>query len=52
MPEPSSPELEAELQRLREMAEQLRAALAVIKERIDASSAAESAESPVLPPPE
>ena len=38
MSEPVSPEVEAELQRLRDMAEQLRAALAVLKKQIDASS--------------
>ena len=38
MPDPASPEVEAELQRLRDMAEQLRAALAVLKEQIDAAS--------------
>ena len=38
MSEPASPEVEAELQRLRDMAEQLRAALAVLKQQIDAAS--------------
>jgi hypothetical protein len=38
MPEPASPELEAEFQRLRDMAEQLKAALAVLKKQIDAAS--------------
>jgi hypothetical protein len=37
MAEPS-PEVEAELQRLRDMAEELKAALTVLKQQIDASS--------------
>ena len=35
---PNSPEVEAEMERLREMAEQLRVALAKLKQQIDASS--------------
>jgi hypothetical protein len=37
-PMAQSPEVEAELARLREMAEQLKAALATLKKQIDASS--------------
>jgi hypothetical protein len=46
MPEPNSPQLEAELQRLREMAEQLKGALAVLKKQIDASTPSPSAQQP------
>jgi hypothetical protein len=53
MPEPSSPEDEAEWERLREMAEQLRGALAVLKKQIDASSPPTTdAVSPEDPTPE
>jgi hypothetical protein len=46
MPEPASPEMEAELQRLRDMAEQLKGALALLKKQIDASTPSPAVEPP------
>jgi hypothetical protein len=43
MPERTSPEMEVELQRLSEMADQLRTALAALKTQIDAADAAKAA---------
>jgi hypothetical protein len=54
MPDERSPELEAQLQSLQELADQLREALNVLKAKIDAADAAKAAQQqpPDAAPPE